>query len=87
MNKKKKHWVILFLISCSLFLCSGTYAVMSVMIGGVVDRHAPDSDFEIWDNVTNSSIIDIVARDKHRVQIAAAVTLLSGVFQVSLKQA
>ncbi|MEQ2189238.1 hypothetical protein GOODEAATRI_023219, partial [Goodea atripinnis] len=57
------------------------YAVMSVMIGGVVDQLAPDSNFEIWNNVTNSSIIDTVARDKERVQIAATVTFISGLFQ------
>ncbi|XP_038150006.1 solute carrier family 26 member 6 isoform X1 [Cyprinodon tularosa] len=76
--------LIYFIFGTSRHISVGTYAVMSVMIGGVVDRHAPDSDFEIWDNVTNSSIIDIVARDKYRVQIAAAVTLLSGVFQILL---
>ncbi|MEQ2280889.1 hypothetical protein AMECASPLE_024828, partial [Ameca splendens] len=61
-----------------------TYAVMSVMIGGVVDQLAPDSNFEIWNNVTNSSIIDTVARDKERVQIAATVTFMSGLFQILL---
>lgn len=60
----------------------GTYAVMSVMIGGVIERVAPDSNFMIWDNVTNSSIIDVVSRDAERVRVAAAVTFISGLFQV-----
>lgn len=63
----------------------GTYAVMSVMIGGVTDRLAPDSNFEIWDNETNSTIIDVIARDAERVRVAAAVTFLSGIFQVNSK--
>lgn len=61
----------------------GTYAVMSVMIGGVTERLAPDSNFMIWDNITNTtSKVDEVARDEERVRVAAAVTLISGLFQV-----
>lgn len=60
----------------------GTYAVMSVMIGGVIERLAPDSNFMIWDNETNSSIVDVVSRDAERVRVAAAVTFMSGLFQV-----
>ena len=58
---------------------------MSVMIGGVTERLAPDSDFMIWDNITNSSIVDDVARDAERVRVASAVTFLSGIFQVNAK--
>uniref|UniRef100_A0A3Q2PSD7 Solute carrier family 26 member 6 n=1 Tax=Fundulus heteroclitus TaxID=8078 RepID=A0A3Q2PSD7_FUNHE len=76
--------LIYFIFGTSKHISVGTYAVMSVMIGGVVDRLAPDSNFEIWDNVTNSSIIDSVARDQERVRIAAAVTFLSGLFQILL---
>ena len=59
--------------------------MLGVMIGGVADRLAPDSDFMIWDNVTNSSIVDTMSRDAARVQVAAAVTFLSGVFQVNIR--
>jgi len=58
---------------------------MSVMIGGVIERLAPDSNFMIWDNVTNSSITDVVSRDAERVRVAAAVTFISGLFQVNIK--
>lgn len=60
----------------------GTYAVMSVMIGGVTERLAPDSDFMTWDNVTGSDTVDVISRDAERVRVAAAVTLVSGLFQV-----
>ncbi|XP_047235966.1 solute carrier family 26 member 6 isoform X2 [Girardinichthys multiradiatus] len=76
--------LIYFIFGTSRHISVGTYAVMSVMIGGVVDQLAPDSNFEIWNNVTNSSIIDTVARDKERVQIAATVTFMSGLFQILL---
>lgn len=55
------------------------------MIGGVTERLAPDSDFMIWDNVTNSSNVDIISRDAERVRVATAVTFLAGIFQVNTK--
>lgn len=58
--------------------------MMSVMIGGVTERLAPDSNFMIWDNVSNSSIVDTATRDEERVRVAAAVTFLSGMFQVKV---
>lgn len=55
---------------------------MSVMIGGVTERLAPDSNFMKWNNETNSSEIDFLSRDEERVRVAAAVTFMSGLFQV-----
>lgn len=75
------------IVKLSYFLTSlptGTYAVMSVMIGSVTERLAPDSDFMLPGNDTNSTIIDIASRDAERVKIAATVTFLSGIFQVGL---
>lgn len=55
---------------------------MSVMIGSVTERLAPDSNFMMFDNLTNSSVVDLASRDAQRVRVAAAVTCLSGLFQV-----
>ncbi|XP_058498531.1 solute carrier family 26 member 6 [Solea solea] len=76
--------LIYFIFGTSKHISVGTYAVMSVMIGGVTDRLAPDSDFMIWDNMTNSSIIDTVLRDEARVKVAVTVTFMSGLFQILL---
>ncbi|XP_028266374.1 solute carrier family 26 member 6 [Parambassis ranga] len=76
--------LIYFIFGTSKHISVGTYAVMSVMIGGVTERLAPDSDFMIWDNVTNSSIVNLGARDAERIKVAAAVTFLSGLFQILL---
>uniref|UniRef100_A0A7N6B3R0 SLC26A/SulP transporter domain-containing protein n=1 Tax=Anabas testudineus TaxID=64144 RepID=A0A7N6B3R0_ANATE len=76
--------LVYFIFGTSKHISIGTYAVMSVMIGGVTERLAPDSDFMNWDNVTNSSIIDTVSRDAQRVKVAAAVTFMSGLFQILL---
>ncbi|KAI4874538.1 hypothetical protein NFI96_029013 [Prochilodus magdalenae] len=76
--------LIYFIFGTSKHISVGTYAVMSVMIGSVTERLAPDSDFITPGNDSNSSIIDIMARDNERVKIAAAVTFLSGIFQLFL---
>ena len=56
--------------------------MMSVMIGGVTERLAPDADFLLWDKMSNTSVVDLVSRDAERVRVAAAVTFMSGLFQV-----
>ncbi|XP_053705539.1 solute carrier family 26 member 6 isoform X1 [Synchiropus splendidus] len=76
--------LIYFLFGTSKHISLGTFAVTSVMIGGVTERLAPDSDFMNWNNQSNSSVLDTVSRDQARVQVAAACTILSGVFQIIL---
>ncbi|XP_070767116.1 solute carrier family 26 member 6 [Enoplosus armatus] len=76
--------LVYFIFGTSKHISVGTYAVMSVMIGGVIERLAPDSNFIIWDNVTNSSIVDTFSRDAERVRVAAAVTFISGLLQILL---
>nr|XP_056702105.1 prestin [Euleptes europaea] len=64
----------------------GTFAVISLMIGGVAVREAPDEMFDITDtNSTNTTDPEnIRARDDMRVKVAVAVTLLSGFIQLCL---
>ncbi|KAM6928634.1 solute carrier family 26 member 6 isoform 2-T2 [Lycodopsis pacificus] len=76
--------LIYFIFGTSKHISIGTFAVLSVMIGGVTERLAPDSDFMTWDNVTNASVVDIIPRDAERVRVAAAVTFLAGLFQILL---
>ncbi|XP_049608973.1 solute carrier family 26 member 6 [Syngnathus scovelli] len=76
--------LIYFIFGTSKHISIGTFAVISVMLGGVTERLAPDSNFMTWDNVTNMSALDIPARDAERIRVAAAVTLLTGLFQLLL---
>ncbi|XP_069484171.1 prestin [Ambystoma mexicanum] len=65
----------------------GTFAVVSLMIGGVAVRVAPDEMFDIAaTNSTNSTDLfeKYEARDAMRVKVAVAVTLLSGLIQLGL---
>ncbi|KAK5849347.1 hypothetical protein PBY51_008997 [Eleginops maclovinus] len=64
----------------------GTFAVISLMIGGVVVREAPDDMFYFPPvNGTNASaVLDVEARDARRVQVAVVLTTLVGIIQVVL---
>lgn len=65
--------------------CAGTFAVISLMIGGVAVREAPDSMFNTLPvNGSNATVVDVAARDARRVQVAVVLTTLVGIIQVSL---
>ncbi|XP_062248253.1 solute carrier family 26 member 6-like [Platichthys flesus] len=77
--------VLLYCIfGTSKHISAGPYTVVGGMIGGIADRLVHNSDFMIWNNVTNSSIIDTKSRDAARVEVAVAVSFLSGVIQILL---
>ncbi|KAJ1161846.1 hypothetical protein NDU88_002327 [Pleurodeles waltl] len=62
----------------------GTFAVVSLMIGGVAVRIAPDEMFDIASTNLTNSTEKYEARDAMRVKVAVAVTLLSGLIQLCL---
>ncbi|XP_042264662.1 solute carrier family 26 member 6-like isoform X2 [Thunnus maccoyii] len=75
--------LIYFIFGTSRHISIGTFAVISIMVGSVTERLAPDSNFMV--NGTNgTSDVDIDERDAYRVQIACALTVLSGIFQILL---
>ncbi|XP_068108799.1 solute carrier family 26 member 6-like isoform X2 [Hyperolius riggenbachi] len=59
----------------------GTFAVVSIMVGSVTESLVPNDNFILPGNDT---IIDIAARDKARVELVAAITILVGLFQIML---
>uniref|UniRef100_A0A3B3Y9W0 STAS domain-containing protein n=1 Tax=Poecilia mexicana TaxID=48701 RepID=A0A3B3Y9W0_9TELE len=61
----------------------GTFAVISIMVGSVTERLAPDSNF-ILNGTNGSEIVNLAARDSYRVQVACSLTVLSGIFQLLL---
>uniref|UniRef100_A0A3Q3GPG3 Solute carrier family 26 member 6, like 2 n=1 Tax=Kryptolebias marmoratus TaxID=37003 RepID=A0A3Q3GPG3_KRYMA len=75
--------LVYFIFGTSKHISIGTFAVISIMIGSVTERLAPDSNFFI--NGTNGTDdLNIVARDSMRVQIACSLTVLAGIFQMLL---
>ncbi|XP_075430643.1 solute carrier family 26 member 6-like [Ascaphus truei] len=65
----------------SRHISAGTFAVISVMVGSVTESLAPTENFML---PGNESLIDTVARDHARVEVASAITFLVGLFQVML---
>ncbi|XP_043080052.1 solute carrier family 26 member 6 [Puntigrus tetrazona] len=75
--------LVYFIFGTSRHVSIGTFAVISVMIGSVSERLAPDDQF--LTNGTNGSVVmETEERDLQRVKVAAATTLLCGIFQVLL---
>ncbi|XP_062437805.1 prestin isoform X3 [Rhea pennata] len=61
----------------------GTFAVISMMVGGVAVRVVPDEVVSVGYNSTN--VTDLLAsRDAKRVQVAVTLALLSGIIQLCL---
>ncbi|XP_071408775.1 prestin isoform X2 [Pithys albifrons albifrons] len=61
----------------------GTFAVVSMMVGGVAVREVPDEMISLDYNSTNvTDFLD--ARDTRRVQVAVTLAFLSGVIQLCL---
>uniref|UniRef100_A0A8C3UGE0 Solute carrier family 26 member 5 n=1 Tax=Catharus ustulatus TaxID=91951 RepID=A0A8C3UGE0_CATUS len=64
----------------------GTFAVISMMVGGVAVREVPDEIISLDSNSTN--ITDVLeyysARDAKRVQVAVTLAFLAGLIQLSL---
>uniref|UniRef100_A0A673J3V3 Prestin-like n=1 Tax=Sinocyclocheilus rhinocerous TaxID=307959 RepID=A0A673J3V3_9TELE len=70
-------------LGTSKHISIGTFAVISLMIGGVAVREAPDSMFAV--NGTNASqVVDFEARDARRVEVVVALTTLVGIIQFVL---
>lgn len=56
--------------------------MLSIMVGSVTERLAPDVDFLKTNGTNITTEVDITARDSYRVQVAAATTVLGGLIQV-----
>ncbi|KAM7402173.1 hypothetical protein PAMP_017437 [Pampus punctatissimus] len=67
-----------------MHLPQGTFAVLSIMVGSVTERLAPDIVFLKMNDNNLTAEVDITTRDSHRVQVAAATTVLAGLIQVVL---
>uniref|UniRef100_A0A672UGC4 Solute carrier family 26 member 3 n=1 Tax=Strigops habroptila TaxID=2489341 RepID=A0A672UGC4_STRHB len=70
--------LVYFIFGTSRHISVGPFPVLSLMVGGVVDRLVPD------DSTGNGTSTNSSAIDEKRVMVAASVTFLSGVFQLLL---
>ncbi|NWY47402.1 S26A6 protein, partial [Sylvia atricapilla] len=67
----------------TLYLFSGPFAVISVMIGSLTDSLAPSENFLESVNGSNATVNEEL-RDAARVELVATITVLTGIFQVAL---
>ena len=63
-------------------LSPGPFAVISVMIGSVTESLVPSENFLESVNGTNVTMVNEERRDAARVELVAAITVLTGIFQV-----
>ncbi|NXO07633.1 S26A6 protein, partial [Oriolus oriolus] len=67
----------------TLYLFSGPFAVISVMIGSLTESLVPSENF--LESVNGSNVtINEELRDATRVELVATITVLTGIFQVAL---
>uniref|UniRef100_A0A6Q2WTS2 SLC26A/SulP transporter domain-containing protein n=1 Tax=Esox lucius TaxID=8010 RepID=A0A6Q2WTS2_ESOLU len=76
--------LVYFIFGTSRHISIGTFAVISIMIGSVTEKLAPDSNFPSLNETNGTGGVDLAARDAYRVQIAASTTVLCGLFQILL---
>ncbi|XP_060775622.1 solute carrier family 26 member 6, like [Neoarius graeffei] len=76
--------LIYFFFGSSRHISIGTFTILSVMVGSVTERLAPDANFLILNGTNVTQEVNVTARDLYRVQVAAATTVLGGLIQVIL---
>ncbi|KAK2897558.1 hypothetical protein Q8A73_013938 [Channa argus] len=74
--------LIYFIFGTSRHISIGTFAVVSIMVGNVVERLAPD--LNITGNGTDGTTVNTDALDAYRVQITSSFAVLTGIFQILL---
>lgn len=61
---------------------TGTFAVISILVGNICLQLAPESKFSIFNNVTNESYVDTAAMEAERLHVSATLACLTAIIQV-----
>ncbi|XP_074536612.1 solute carrier family 26 member 9-like [Halichoeres trimaculatus] len=62
----------------------GTFAVLSIMVGAVCLRLAPESDFSHFNATLNATIVDTDRMDEVRLGISGTLACLTAIIQIGL---
>ncbi|KAJ8258319.1 hypothetical protein COCON_G00173310 [Conger conger] len=76
--------LIYFIFGTSRHISIGTFTVLSIMVGSVTERLAPDQFFLVLNGTNLTGEVNTEARDSYRVTVAATTTVLGGAIQVIL---
>ncbi|XP_068930801.1 solute carrier family 26 member 9 isoform X2 [Petaurus breviceps papuanus] len=60
----------------------GTFAVISVLVGNICLQLAPESKFQVFNNITNTSYVDTAAMEEERLHVSATLACLTAIIQV-----
>lgn len=63
---------------------TGTFAVISILVGNICLQLAPESKFQIFNTTTNETYVDTAAMEAERLHVSATLACLTAVIQVSL---
>ena len=63
-------------------MCPGTFAVLSIMVGMVCLRLAPESDFSHFNATLNASVVDTARMNDVRLGISGTLACLTAIIQV-----
>lgn len=67
------------------FKCPGTFAVLSIMVGIVCLRLAPESDFSHFNQTLNATVVDTDQMNDVRLGISGTLACLTAIIQVLLQ--
>jgi hypothetical protein len=61
---------------------TGTFAVISILVGNICLQLAPESKFRVFNNATNESYVDTAAMEADRLHVSATLACLTAIIQV-----
>ena len=61
---------------------TGTFAVISILVGNICLQLAPESKFWVFNNATNKSYVDTAAMEAERLHVSATLACLTAIIQV-----
>lgn len=67
---------------CRLGGPTGTFAVISILVGNICLQLAPESKFRVFNNATNETYVDTAAMEAERLHVSATLACLTAVIQV-----
>lgn len=61
---------------------TGTFAVISIIVGNVCHELAPDSEFQYFNHTANEIMVNNTAMEAARLEISATLACLTAIIQV-----
>lgn len=69
-------------ISFFFFFHTGTFAVLSIMVGIVCLQLAPESDYSYFNSTLNATVVDEQKMNEARLAISGTLACLTAIIQV-----